>query len=68
MSKVRQTIVFDFETELSAVLRRAARLRSAISGDADITEVKVKEHNVRAHKRAAHTRYVITLRGKAATK
>lgn len=64
MSKVRQTISFDFEMELAAVRRRAARLQAAINGDADITEVKVKEHNVRAHKRAAHTRYVITLRGK----
>lgn len=64
MSKVRQSIVFDFEVELAAVRRRAARLQAAVDGTADITEVKVKEHNVRAHKRAAHTRYVITLRGK----
>lgn len=64
MSKVRQSIVFDFETELAAVRRRATRLQAAVDGTADITEVKVKEHSVRAHKRAAHTRYVITLRGK----
>ena len=67
MSKVRQNLTFDFQTQLDYVLRRAARLKAAISGDAQITEVKVKEHNVRAHKRAAHTRYVITL-GKAKTK
>ncbi len=61
MSKIRQTIKFDFETELDRVLRRVNRLKAAIAGDAQVTEVKVKEHNVRAHKRAAHTRYVITI-------
>lgn len=59
MSKVRKNIVFDFEVELDTVLRRAARLRAAIEGNAEITEVKVKAHPVRAHTRAAHTRYVI---------
>jgi hypothetical protein len=63
VSKVRQTITFDFETELAAVRRRAARLEAAIAGKAKITEVKVKACAVRAHKREAHSRYVITLRG-----
>ena len=61
MSKVRQTIRFDFEIELATVRRRAARLQAAVDGSAQVTEVKVKAHNVRAHKREAHTRYVITL-------
>jgi hypothetical protein len=54
-------IRFDFETELATVRRRVQRLQAAIDGSAQVTEVEVKEHSVRAHKRAAHTRYVITL-------
>lgn len=62
MTKVKQRLSFDFESELARVLRRAERLKAAVSGSADVIEVHVREHNVRAHKRGAHTRYVITLR------
>jgi len=64
MSNVNKTIKFNFEVELDRVLRRVARLKAAVNDEADITEVKVKECKVRAHKRVAHSRYVITVRGK----
>ncbi len=60
--KVTRSIAFDFELELDRVLARAARLKAAVAGTADVTEVRVKAHKVKAHERAAHTRYVITPR------
>lgn len=55
---------YDFEEELQRVVRRANRLRAAMSGDATVTEVPVKSVRVRAHTRRAHTRLVITTRKK----
>jgi len=52
----------EFEEQLQSVLRRAARLRAAIEGSADITYVQVAKTHVRAHDRRAHRRAVITLR------
>jgi hypothetical protein len=60
--KVTKAIAFDFEVELDRVVRRAERLRDALAGTADINEVHVVAHKVRAHDRAAHVRYVITRR------
>ena len=64
MSKLTKTITIDFESELERVLRRVARLKAALAHEADITEVPVKECKVRPHTRKAHTRRVITIRGK----
>jgi hypothetical protein len=62
MAEVKQKISFNFEDELSRVLRRAERLRAAIKGSASVTTVQVKAHKVREHNVRAHARVIITMR------
>lgn len=52
----------EFEEELARVLRRAARLRAAVEGSADLQRVEVDGGWVRKHYRKKHTRIVIRLR------
>lgn len=53
-----------FEEDLARIIRRAGRLRAAMSGDADVVAVKVKKCVVPEHTRGSHTRYVIQKRSK----
>lgn len=53
-----------FEQDLARILRRAARIRAAFEGSADVVAIKVKPCKVAEHKRGAHTRYVIQKRSK----
>lgn len=62
MSVVKVKLRFNFEDELRRALARAERLRAAQEGRADVTEVRVRAHKVKAHDRAAHVRYAIRVR------
>lgn len=53
-----------FEEELARILRRAARLKAALAGSADIERVQVQACKVAAHTRGAHTRVIIRMRKK----
>lgn len=53
-----------FEDELARIVRRANRLRAALTDSADVKAVDVKKATVPEHTRVAHTRYIVVRRKK----